>query len=130
MMPLLGLRARKLPPEGFRTMREDQPAPSEAVWAVRPWQTVSRPLDAIPEICCVALEVLVRAREMGRPTKSTYEMLTKSWAALKVNSQKSQDSFVFGSDGLVTDGSTRAGPGLRKKVNVPSTENQIRLPAR
>lgn len=57
-------------------------------------------------------------------------MLTKSSAALKVNSQKSQDKFVFGSEGLVTDGSTSAGPGLRRKVKVPSTENQIRLPAR
>lgn len=84
----------------------------------------------MPEICCVALEVLVRVREIGRQTKSTYEMLTKIWAALKVNSQKSQDRFMFGSDGLVTDGVTRAGPGLRKKVSVPLTENQIRLPAR
>ena len=57
-------------------------------------------------------------------------MLTKSSAALKVNSQKSQDRLMFGSDGLVTDGSTSAGPGLRRKVKVPSTENQIRLPAR
>ena len=57
-------------------------------------------------------------------------MLTKSSAVLKVNSQKSQDRLMFGSEGLVTDGSTRAGPGLRRKVSVPSTENQIRLPAR
>ena len=57
-------------------------------------------------------------------------MLTKSSAALKVNSQKSQDSLMFGSEGLVTDGSTSAGPGLRRKVKVPSTENQIRPPAR
>ena len=57
-------------------------------------------------------------------------MLTKSSAALKVNSQKSQERLMLGSEGLVTDGSTSAGPGLRRKVNVPSTENQIRLPAR
>lgn len=57
-------------------------------------------------------------------------MLTKSSAGLKVNSQKSQDILVFGSEGLLTDGSTSAGPGLRRKVRVPSTENQIRLPAR
>ncbi len=37
---------------------------------------------------------------------------------------------MLGSDGLVTDGSTRAGPGLSRKVKVLSTENQIRLPAR
>lgn len=57
-------------------------------------------------------------------------MLTKSSAALKVNSQKSQDKSMFGSDGLVTEGSTSAGPGLRRKVSVPPTENQTRLPAR
>lgn len=61
-------------------------------------------------------------------TNSTYEVLTKSLAALKVNSQKSQDRFLFGSDRLVTDGSTSEGPGLRRKVKVPSTENQIRPP--
>lgn len=70
-MPLLGLRARRLPPEGLGTMSEDQPAPSVAVWAVRPWQTVSRPVDAMPETYWVALDVLVRVREMGRQTKST-----------------------------------------------------------
>ena len=129
-MPLLGLRARRLPPEGLRTIREDQSALLEAASAERPWQTVSRPSAPMPETCCVALEVLVRVREMGRPTKSTYEMLTKSSAALKVNSQKPQDRLMFGSEGLVTDGSTRAGPGLRKKVRVLSTENHIRLPAR
>ena len=37
---------------------------------------------------------------------------------------------MFGSEGLVTEGSTRAGPGLSKKVSVLSTENQMRLPAR
>ena len=37
---------------------------------------------------------------------------------------------MLGSDGFVTEGSTRAGPGLSKNVNVLSTENQIRLPAR
>ena len=37
---------------------------------------------------------------------------------------------IFGSEGLVTEGSTRAGPGLSKKVRVLSTENQMRLPAR
>ena len=47
-----------------------------------------------------------------------------------MNSQKPQDKLMFGSDGLVTDGSTRAGPGLRKKVRVLSTENHIRPPAR
>ena len=57
-------------------------------------------------------------------------MLTKSSAALKVNSQKSQDKLIFGSVGLVTEGSTSAGPGLRRKVKVPSTENQMRLPAK
>ena len=70
-MPLLGLRARRLPPDGWGTMREDQPAPSEAVCARRASQTVSRPLGAVPETYWVALEVLVRAREMGRQTKST-----------------------------------------------------------
>ena len=70
-MPLLGLRARRLPPEGLGTMRDDQPAPSEAVCALRPSQTVSRPLEAVPETYWVVLEVLVRAREMGRQTKST-----------------------------------------------------------
>ena len=52
-------------------MRDDQGAPSEAVCALRASQTVSRPLEAVPETCWVALEVLVRAREMGRQTKST-----------------------------------------------------------
>ena len=37
---------------------------------------------------------------------------------------------MFGSEALVTEGSTRAGPGLSKKVRVLSTENQMRLPAR
>ena len=37
---------------------------------------------------------------------------------------------MFGSEGLVTEGSTRAGPGLSKKVRVLSIENQMRLPAR
>ena len=71
MMPLLGLRARRLAPEGLCTMSEDQPAPSEAAWAFRPWQTASRPSDAMPETCCVALELLVRVKDMGRQTKST-----------------------------------------------------------
>ena len=68
---MLGLRARRLPPDGWGTMRDDQPAPSEAVCALRPWQTMSRPLEAVPETVCVVLEVLVRAREIGRQTKST-----------------------------------------------------------
>lgn len=37
---------------------------------------------------------------------------------------------MLGSVGLVTEGSTIAGPGLRRKVRVLSTENQMRLPAR
>lgn len=32
---------------------------------------MSRPADAMPETYCVALEVLVRVKEMGRQTKST-----------------------------------------------------------
>ena len=69
--PLLGLRARRLPPLVEGTMREDQLALSVGVWGVRPWQTVSRPVEAMPETCWVVLEVLVREREMGRQTKST-----------------------------------------------------------
>lgn len=34
MIPLLGLRARRLPPDGLGTMRDDQPAPSEVVCAL------------------------------------------------------------------------------------------------
>ncbi len=30
----------------------------------------------------------------------------------------------------MTEGSTRPGPGLRRKVRLPSTENQRRAPAR
>ena len=43
---------------------------------------------------------------------------------------------ILGSEGLVTAGSTRPGAllggfaGLRRKVRVLSTENQMRLPAR
>ena len=37
---------------------------------------------------------------------------------------------MFGSDGLVTDGSTMAGPGFKRNVNSLSTENQIRPPAK
>lgn len=36
---------------------------------------------------------------------------------------------MLGSVGLVTEGSTRAGPGLRRKVRVLSAENQMRPPA-
>ena len=56
-------------------------------------------------------------------------MLAKSWALLKVNSANAQLVLMLGSEGFVTAGSTRAGPGLMRKVRVLSTENQIRPPA-
>ena len=37
---------------------------------------------------------------------------------------------MLGSDGLVTDGSTRAGPGLSRNVIGAPMENQRRAPAR
>ena len=36
---------------------------------------------------------------------------------------------IFGSEVLLTDGSTRPGPGLSRKVRGLLTENQIRAPA-
>ena len=56
-------------------------------------------------------------------------MLANSWAELKVNSAKAQLVFMFGSEGLVTAGSTRPGPGLMRNVRGVPTENQIRPPA-
>ena len=70
-MPVLGLRARRLLPLGLVWTSEAQPALSMACWAVRPAQTVSRPLAGIPVTVCVAPAVLVRVRPMGRETKST-----------------------------------------------------------
>lgn len=39
-------------------------------------------------------------------------------------------AYILGSELLVTLGSTRAGPGLTKKVSLLLYENQIRQPAR
>ena len=43
---------------------------------------------------------------------------------------KSHCWLMFGSDGLVTEGSTRAGPGLSVNVSGVPIENQMRAPAR
>ena len=58
--------------------------------------------------------------------KSTIEMLANRPAALKVNSAKSHWMPMLGSDGLVTDGSTSAGPGLSRKVTGVPIENHTR----
>lgn len=70
-MPLFGLKARRFWPEGLRTIKEDQPALSEAFCVVRPEQTASSPSVPMPATCWVAPEVLVNVNEMGRQTKST-----------------------------------------------------------
>ena len=46
-----------------------------------------------------------------------------------MNSAKAQLILTFGSEGLVTAGSTRPGPGFRRNVRGWPTENQIRPPA-
>src|SRR5579862_9635503 len=56
-------------------------------------------------------------------------MFAYSWLASKVSSQKSQAASMFGSEGLVTDGSASAGPGLIRKVSGAPTENHTRPPA-
>ena len=81
-MPWFGLNARRwvlLP--GALTMREDQPAWSMDCWVARPAQMVERPEAGMPGTVCTGVLGVeeVRERPMGRETKSTWEMLAKSW---------------------------------------------------
>src|SRR5580692_10389086 len=61
--------------------------------------------------------------------KSTHEMFMNSWVELYVNSQKSQARLMLGSEGLETDGSTSAGPGLSRNVIGVPMENHSLAPA-